>query len=147
MGKPTTEIPFIPKLVRYEIFAICTNLNVFQFCATINSLFSINLQGQKHIPLELQGKVVEPSHYSSSKPNDNVTITVVENQVDGQPLVDFLKNISYFVKISPIVTESQIEDFRKVLSSTENFTFVQRVAQLNFTKQQETTLNTIFQRI
>ncbi|MBR5434634.1 MAG: hypothetical protein IK117_09385 [Bacteroidales bacterium] len=146
MGKQTTiKVPL--KTERYEIFAICSNLNVFQFCATLNNLLSIDLQGQKPREIEINGIRVQPLHYSFVNPIDKVTTTVVENQVNGRPLLDYLKNITFFVKLSPVVSDEQLTDFQQKLSESGMFTFVQRISRQNFTKQQENTFNAIFQYV
>jgi len=146
MGKQTT-IKMTSKPERYEIFAVCTNLNVFQFCTTLNNLFFIDLQGQKQLEIEVNGKRVKPSSYSYSNPTDKLTTTVVENQENGRPLLDFLKNITFFVKLSPVPSETQIADFQQKLSNSGVASFVQRISRQNFTKQQENTFNTIFQYV
>lgn len=144
MGKQTT-IKITPKVERYEIFAICSKLDFFRFCTTLNGLFSIDLQGQKPLNVTKNGNNLQLPYFAYHNPNNNMTVTVVENKINDLTLIEFYKNIPYFVKVSPIISDMQIDDLQKKLQSIDNFSFIQRIQYTSLSKQQVNTLNSIFQ--
>lgn len=146
MAKQTT-IKLTSNVERNEIFAVCTSLNVFQFCTVIDNLFAIDLQSKKPVELLINEKTVTPSSYSAKCQTNPMTVTVLENKVDGEWLVDFLKNISFFVKISSFVTDSQIADFQAKLNSCKDFQFVQKIDFSKLNKSQTNLLKMLIKHL
>ncbi|MCQ2959010.1 MAG: hypothetical protein MJ198_02315 [Bacteroidales bacterium] len=144
MGK-TSTIKMTTTAEHYEVFAICTNLNVFQFCVAINQLFSIDLQAQKDVTLTLNGKTVQPFSFSAVNINDNITITVIDNDAKQNTVLDFYKNISFFVKFSPIISDSQTTEIQEILAKEKEFLFVQKLNVSTLSKSNANAANALFQ--
>ncbi len=144
MGKQTIIKKMSSIAENFEVFAICTNLNEFQFCGTLNQLFSVDLHGQAPKEMLLNGKTVLPMCFSAMIPNSNITITVIDNQNEGEPLLDFYGKITFFVKISPIVNEIQLVDFQEKFSQQKDFFFVQKINSSELTKQKLNLFNSLF---
>lgn len=128
---------YTSEVERNELFAICTTLNVFQFCMLLNNLFSIDLQGCKPVEMKIDERELSLHRYSAKSQSSLLTISVVENKIGEGCLIDFFKNISFFVKISPIVVESQVTDFQSVLNSRNEFQFVQKIEISNLSSAQQ----------
>ena len=129
----------------YVVFAISSTINDIQCCMAINQIFGIALQGKKSKDLSINGRIVQPSCFTAFDPNNCFNVTLVDNQTNGGPFLDFLKNVSYFVKITPLDDKEKIADIQKYLSANPDFLFVQSIDKSNLKSQQEKVFNGFFQ--
>jgi|SRR5574344_804047 hypothetical protein len=145
--KPTT-IKITSKTESFEIFALSTSLNEMQMCLKINQLLNIDLQRKSPITITLKKKDIQPLCFSSDDMLRRVTITLIDNK-SITPTLDFLKNISFFIKISPVNSESQINEIHQTLASCDDFLFIQRieVGKTLLNKQQLAIFNSLFQYV
>ena len=145
--KPTT-IKITSKTESFEIFALSTSLNEMQMCLKINQLLNINLQRKSPVTITLKKKDIQPLCFSSDDILRRVTITLIDNK-SITPTLDFLKNISFFIKISPVNSESQINEIQQTLASCDEFLFIQRieVGKTLLSKQQLAIFNSLFQYV
>ena len=145
--KPTT-IKITSKTESFEIFALSTSLNEMQMCLKINQLLNINLQRKSPVTITLKKKDIQPLCFSSDDILRRVTITLIDNK-SITPTLDFLKNISFFIKISPVNSESQINEIHQTLASCDDFLFIQRieVGKTLLSKQQLAIFNSLFQYV
>lgn len=145
--KPTT-IKITSKTESFEIFALSTSLNEMQMCLKINQLLNINLQRKSPVTITLKKKDIQPLCFSSDDILRRVTITLIDNK-SITPTLDFLKNISFFIKISPVNSESQINEIHQTLASCDEFLFIQRieVGKTLLSKQQLAIFNSLFQYV
>ncbi len=143
--KPTT-IKITSKTESFKIIALSTSLNEMQMCLKINQLLNIDLQRKSPVTITLKKKDIQPLCFSSDDLLRRVTITLIDNKSIAQTL-DFLKNISFFIKISPINSESQINEIHQTLASCEEFLFIQKIEidQMQLNKQQSAIFNSLFQ--
>ena len=143
--KPTT-IKITSKTESFEIFALSTSLNEMQMCLKINQLLNINLQRKSPVTITLKKKDIQPLCFSSDDILRRVTITLIDNK-SITPTLDFLKNISFFIKISPVNSEIQINEIQQTLASCDEFLFIQRieVGKTLLSKQQLAIFNSLFQ--
>lgn len=143
--KPTT-IKITSKTESFKIFALSTSLNEMQMCLKINQLLNIDLQRKSPVTITLKKKDIQPLCFSSDDLLRRVTITLIDNKSIA-PTLDFLKNISFFIKISPINSESQINEIQQTLASCNEFLFIQRIEidQMLLNKQQSAIFNSLFQ--
>ncbi len=145
--KPTT-IKITSKTESFEIFALSTSLNEMQMCLKINQLLNINLQRKSPVTITLKKKDIQPLCFSSDDILRRVTITLIDNK-SITPTLDFLKNISFFIKISPVNSEIQINEIQQTLASCDEFLFIQRieVGKTLLSKQQLAIFNSLFQYV
>ena len=145
--KPTT-IKITSKTESFEIFALSTSLNEMQMCLKINQLLNIDLQRKSPITITLKKKDIQPLCFSADDMLRRVTITLIDNK-SITPTLDFLKNISFFIKISPVNSESQINEIHQTLASCDDFLFIQRieVGKTLLNKQQLAIFNSLFQYV
>lgn len=145
--KPTT-IKITSKTESFEIFALSTSLNEMQMCLKINQLLNINLQRKSPVTITLKKKDIQPLCFSSDDILRRVTITLIDNK-SITPTLDFLKNISFFIKISPVNSEIQINEIHQTLASCDEFLFIQRieVGKTLLSKQQLAIFNSLFQYV
>lgn len=145
--KPTT-IKITPKTESFEIFALSTSLNEMQMCLKINQLLHIDLQRKSPITVTIKKNEVQPICFSSEDPLRRVTVTLIDNK-SITPTLDFLKNISFFIKISPVNSESQINEIHQTLASCNEFLFIQRIEidKTLLNKQQLAIFNALFQYV
>jgi len=145
--KPTT-IKITSKTESFEIYALSTSLNEMQMCLKINQLLNIDLQRKSPITITLKKKDIQPLCFSSDDMLRRVTITLIDNK-SITPTLDFLKNISFFIKISPVNSESQINEIHQTLASCDDFLFIQRieVGKTLLNKQQLAIFNSLFQYV
>ena len=145
--KPTT-IKITSKTESFEIFALSTSLNEMQMCLKINQLLNIDLQRKSPITITLKKKDIQPLCFSSDDMLRRVTITLIDNK-SITPTLDFLKNISFFIKISPVNSESQINEIHQTLASCDDFLFIQRIeaGKTLLNKQQLAIFNSLFQYV
>ena len=145
MAKVTT-IKTTSPTEKYEIFAITSNCDEFQFCSLLNQLLTIDLQAQKPYKRVLNKKNVSLIYFSSWNELRKLKVTVIDNQGYGAPLVDFMKNINFFVKMV-FPNDGMLVECQKILSENGNMTFVQRIDRDKLTRQQLTTFNALFDKI
>ncbi len=145
--KPTT-IKITSKTESFEIYALSTSLNEMQMCLKINQLLNIDLQRKSPITITLKKKDIQPLCFSSDDMLRRVTITLIDNK-SITPTLDFLKNISFFIKISPVNSESQINEIHQTLASCDDFLFIQRIeaGKTLLNKQQLAIFNSLFQYV
>ena len=145
--KPTT-IKITSKTESFEIFALSTSLNEMQMCLKINQLLNIDLQRKSPVTITLKKKDIQPLCFSSDDILRRVTITLIDNK-SITPTLDFLKNISFFIKISPVNSEIQINEIQQTLASCDEFLFIQRieVGKTLLSKQQLAIFNSLFQYV
>ena len=145
--KPTT-IKITSKTESFEIFALSTSLNELQMCLKINQLLNINLQRKSPVTITLKKKDILPLCFSSDDILRRVTIPLIDNKSISTTL-DFLKNISFFIKISPVNSEIQINEIQQTLASCDEFLFIQRieVGKTLLSKQQLAIFNSLFQYV
>lgn len=145
--KPTT-IKITSKTESFEIFALSTSLNEMQMCLKINQLLNIDLQRKSPVTITLKKKDIQPLCFSSDDMLRRVTITLIDNK-SITPTLDFLKNISFFIKISPVNSEIQINEIQQTLASCDEFLFIQRieVGKTLLSKQQLAIFNSLFQYV
>lgn len=145
--KPTT-IKITSKTESFEIYALSTSLNEMQMCLKINQLLNINLQRKSPVTITLKKKDIQPLCFSSDDILRRVTITLIDNK-SITPTLDFLKNISFFIKISPVNSEIQINEIQQTLASCDEFLFIQRieVGKTLLSKQQLAIFNSLFQYV
>lgn len=129
----------------YVVFAISSTNNDIQCCMAINQIFGVSLQGKEPKNLSINRRIVQPSCFTAFDPNNRFTITLIDNQTNGGPFLDFLKNVSYFVKISPLDDKEKIADIQKYLSSNPDFLFVQSIDENNLKPQQKKMFDGFFQ--
>ena len=133
-------------LEKYELFAVTTNCDEFQFYSLLNQLLTIDLQAQKPYEVLVNKKNILLSYFSSWDELRKLKVSVIDNQGYGAPLVDFMKNINFFVKIV-LPSEDMLANCQKTLSENENVTFVQRIDRENLTRQQNSILKALFDKI
>lgn len=133
-------------LEKYELFAVTTNCDEFQFYSLLNQLLTIDLQAQKPYEVLVNKKNILLSYFSSWDELRKLKVSVIDNQGYGAPLVDFMKNINFFVKIV-LPSEDMLANCQKTLSENENVTFVQRIDRENLTRQQNSVLKALFDKI
>ena len=145
--KPTT-IKIMPKTESFEIFALSTSLNEMQMCLKINQLLHIDLQRKSPITVTIKKNEVQPACFSSEDTLRRVTVTLIDNK-SITPTLDFFKNISFFIKISPVNSESQINEIHQTLASCNEFLFIQKIEKdkTPLNKQQSATFNSLFQYV
>ncbi len=132
----------------YSIFAITANLRDFQFCDFINTVFSIEIRAQEPIEISLpDGKTVKPFLYSSYDDSRKTKITIVDSKSNGIPFIDFLKNITYFLKISPALEATELTEIQQRLSENEKILFVQRIDIQSLASKQKNILKALFLNI
>jgi hypothetical protein len=133
-------------LEKYDLFAVATNCDEFQFYSLLNQLLSIDLQAQKPHEVLVNKIPFSLSYFSSWDELRKLNVSVIDNQGYGAPLVDFMKNINFFVKIV-LPNDSLLADCQKRLSENENVSFVQRIDREKLTRQQKNILNALFDKI
>lgn len=136
------EIP----IEKYELFAVTTTCDEFQFYSLLNQLLTIDLQAQKPYELLLNKKLLPLSYFSSSDDVRKLKVAVIDNQGYGAPLVDFMKNINFFVKIV-LPNDGLLADCQKKMAENENMIFVQRIDTQKLTRQQNNILKALFDKI
>lgn len=130
------------------IFAISTNLRDFQFCDFVNTTFQVELQAQEQIDVILpSGQVVKPLRFSYYDETRNLTFTIIDNQTNGGPFVDFMKNINFFLKISPSGGKEQELEYQKKLADNTSIIYIQQVDYKNFKPRQKLIFKSLFQKI
>lgn len=145
MAKSTVKLTVEEECV---IFAISTNLRDFQFCDFINTTFQIELQAQEPIDVILpSGQVVKPLRFSYHDETKNLYYTIIDNQTNGGPFVDFMKNINFFLKISPYGDDDLKQEYQKKLSNNPSIIFIQQVDYQNFKQRQKLIFKSLFQKI
>lgn len=146
MAKVTKITQVETPIEKYEILAVSTNCDEFQFCTLLNQLLLINLQAQKPYRVLLQKKEISLHYFSAWDDLRKLKVFVVDNQEDGVPVVDFMRNINFFVKIvSP--NEGMLLDNQRLLLESDKVTFVQRVNREKLTTKQNTLLSTLFDKM
>jgi len=141
-----TKIKTTSHIEKYELFAVTTNCNEFQFYSLLNQLLAIDLQAQKPYEVLVNRKNVSLSYFSAWDELRKLKVSVIDNQGYGAPLVDFLKNINFFVKIV-LPNDGMLAECQKTLSENENVTFVQRIDREILTRQQNSALKALFDKI
>ena len=129
----------------YVVFAISSTINDIQCCMALNQIFGVALQGKEPKDLSINKRIVQPSCFTAFDANNRFTITLIDNQINGGPFLDFLKNVSYFVKISPLEDKEKIAEIQKLLSSNRDFLFVQSVDKNTLKPQQGKMFKSLFQ--
>lgn len=145
--KPTT-IKITSKAESFEIFAVCTSLNEMQICVKLNQLLHIDLQRKQPITITLKKEEIQPLCFSADDLLRRITVTLIDNK-SVAPTLDSLKNISFFIKISPINSEIQINEIEQTLASCNDFLFIQKIelGKTLLSKQQSATFTSIFQYV
>ncbi|MBO7124330.1 MAG: hypothetical protein J6V74_00620 [Bacteroidales bacterium] len=141
-----TKIKTTSHIEKYELFAVTTNCNEFQFYSLLNQLLAIDLQAQKPYEVLVNRKNVSLSYFSAWDELRKLKVSVIDNQGYGAPLVDFLKNINFFVKIV-LPNDGMLAECQKTLSENENVTFAQRIDREILTRQQNSALKALFDKI
>ena len=141
-----TKIKTTSHIEKYELFAVTTNCNEFQFYSLLNQLLAIDLQAQKPYEVLVNRKNVSLSYFSAWDELRKLKVSIIDNQGYGAPLVDFLKNINFFVKIV-LPNDGMLAECQKTLSENENVTFVQRIDREILTRQQNSALMALFDKI
>ena len=141
-----TKIETTAHVEKYELFAVTTNCDEFQFYSLLNQLLAIDLQAQKPIEVSLNKTTVSLVAFSSHDELRKLKVAVIDNQGYGAPLIDFMKNINFFVKMI-FPNEAMRTECKKILSENENMTFVQRIDREKLNRQQNNVLNALFDKI
>lgn len=137
--KTTTDESFV-------VFAINTTLLDFNVCSTINQIFNCELQGKQRT-ISRNGKNIDLFFFSDYNQTQKQRISLIEVKTDIGPLFDFLRNVHFLLKISPVISEEQVAEFQQKLQGCEQFQFVQKISTENFSKQQLNSFNGVIQSV
>lgn len=143
MAKTTVKLNVEEESV---IFAISTNLRDFQFCDFVNTTFQVELQAQEQVEVILpSGQVVKPLRFSYCDEIRKQKFTIIDNQTNGGPFVDFMKNINFFLKITQ--TKGEEQEYQKKLANNLSIIYIQQVDYKNFPQRQKLIFKSLFQKI
>ena len=127
------------------LFAINSTLDEFRFCNTINEELDISLQMQSPREYEVNSVPVVHSFYSYFDDNKKNQFDCIANKTDKGNVVDFMETITYFLRVSNVFIDSEIQNIQHKISQIESVIFVQKIDFTKLTQRQQKTLLHLFQ--
>ena len=104
---------------QFQLIGIVTNLSSYKLSWLINSNIEFNLAQLDDIVIENNNKTQNFSSYVFEDISE-VTYNLISNKSDNNILIKKLKNIDFFIKIEPNLTDKQKNNLIEKLKKIDN---------------------------
>lgn len=127
------------------VLGITAHVDEFTFCTLLQQELSINLRVSEQVEFEIRPNTrISYPIYSYQNTEQLISYELVSNKTKEGHLIDFLENISFFLRCTSEYIESGITEIQSSIKNIEAVLFVQQIEHGKYSQKQRAKLRTLF---